>query len=123
MKNMKTRVGRYLIYGLLDPRNKTLRYIGKTHKRREWRLGEHIELAKENDAIIVIGGKNSSNSKKLFEIANKLNPKTFFIENVKSLNFENFRNIKSIGITAGASTPDWIIKKICSQLKNYELKD
>jgi len=45
----KTRVGRYLIYGLLDPRDNSLRYIGKTHKRREWRLAEHIECAKEND--------------------------------------------------------------------------
>ena len=44
-----TRVGRYLIYGLLDPRDNSLRYIGKTHKRREWRLAEHIECAREND--------------------------------------------------------------------------
>ena len=42
-------VGRYLIYGLLDPRDNCLRYIGKTHKRREWRLAEHIEHAKDND--------------------------------------------------------------------------
>lgn len=42
---MGTRVGRYLIYGLVDPRNRCLRYIGKTHKRREFRLAEHIESA------------------------------------------------------------------------------
>ena len=42
-------VGRYLIYGLLDPRDNSLQYIGKTHKRREWRLAEHIECAKEDD--------------------------------------------------------------------------
>ena len=41
----KVRVGRYLIYGLLDPRDKQLRYVGKTHKRREFRLAEHIEDA------------------------------------------------------------------------------
>ena len=46
---MSVRVGRYLIYGLIDPRNRTLRYIGKTHKRKEWRLTEHINLALEND--------------------------------------------------------------------------
>ncbi len=40
------RVGRYLIYGLVDPRDRCLRYIGKTHKRRECRLAEHIEEAK-----------------------------------------------------------------------------
>ena len=44
-KNRETRVGRWLIYGLLDPRTKTLIYVGKTHKRREIRLEEHIERA------------------------------------------------------------------------------
>lgn len=43
------RVGRYLIYGLVDPVDRGLRYIGKTHKRREWRLDEHIKHAVEND--------------------------------------------------------------------------
>ncbi len=46
---MSIRVGRYLIYGLVDPSNRALRYIGKTHKRREWRLDEHIKHAIEND--------------------------------------------------------------------------
>ena len=45
MKRKEPRVGRYLIYGLLDPRDRCLRYIGKTHKRREIRLAEHIEDA------------------------------------------------------------------------------
>jgi len=44
------RVGRYLIYGLLDPRDGSLHYIGKTHKRREWRLAEHIQLARDGDS-------------------------------------------------------------------------
>jgi hypothetical protein len=43
----RPRVGRYLIYGLIDPRDRCLRYIGKTHKRRELRLAEHIGLATE----------------------------------------------------------------------------
>ncbi len=42
-------VGRYLIYGLIDPRDASLRHIGKTHKRREWRLAEHLEHAREGD--------------------------------------------------------------------------
>lgn len=45
MRAQEVRVGRYLIYGLLDPRDHSLRYIGKTQKRREWRLAEHIEDA------------------------------------------------------------------------------
>lgn len=45
VKSREPRVGRYLIYGLLDPRDNCLRYVEKTHKRREWRLAEHIESA------------------------------------------------------------------------------
>lgn len=45
MKYSPPRVGRYLIYGLLDPRDHCLRYVGKTHKRREIRLREHMENA------------------------------------------------------------------------------
>lgn len=45
--NQGPRVGRYLIYGLLDPRDHALRYIGKTHLRRERRLERHIEAAAE----------------------------------------------------------------------------
>jgi hypothetical protein len=44
---MRPRVGRYLIYGLLDPRTSCLCYVGKTHKRRELRLAEHIAHAEE----------------------------------------------------------------------------
>lgn len=43
MSYKEPHVGRYLIYGLLDPRDNSLRYIGKTHKRRENRLADHIE--------------------------------------------------------------------------------
>lgn len=43
MSYKEPHVGRYLIYGLLDPRNNSLRYVGKTHKRRENRLADHIE--------------------------------------------------------------------------------
>ncbi len=48
-------VGRYLIYGLIDPRDDSLHYIGKTHKRREWRLAEHIQLARDGDSRPVYG--------------------------------------------------------------------
>ena len=47
MIERQPRVGRYLIYGLLDPRDRCLRYVGKTHKRRELRLAEHIAHARE----------------------------------------------------------------------------
>lgn len=54
MSNSKaTRVGRYLIYGLIDPRDRCLFYVGKTHKRREIRLAEHIEDAEMGETAPV----------------------------------------------------------------------
>ena len=50
---METRVGRYLICGLIDPRDRCLRYIGKTHKRKEWRLEGHLESAKQGSSAPV----------------------------------------------------------------------
>lgn len=50
---MEIRVGRYLVYGLIDPRDRCLRYIGKTHKRREWRLADHIDCANQGSSAPV----------------------------------------------------------------------
>lgn len=53
MRNKKIHIGRYLIYGLLDPRDNSLKYVGKTHKRRENRLADHIEDAIEGSTAPV----------------------------------------------------------------------
>lgn len=82
------------------------------------------ELAKKVDLMIVVGGKNSSNTTKLFQIANGLCPRTVHIENASELDVSllNNANNKNVGITAGASTPDWVIREvigICeSQMNN-----
>lgn len=71
------------------------------------------QISKEADAMIVIGGKNSSNTTKLYQIAKDNCINTIHIENFKELpkDFIN-KNIKKIGVTAGASTPDWIIREV-----------
>lgn len=74
-------------------------------------------LSRDVDCMLVIGGPHSSNSKKLFEICEKNCKNTFFIESELDLKVINLLNCDNIGITAGASTPDWIIDKIINQLK------
>jgi len=63
------------------------------------------KLAEASDVMIVIGGKNSSNSKKLAEICEKHCPTTFFVENFNELSLKNIENCSRIGVAAGASTP------------------
>jgi len=81
------------------------------------RQSEIRKLAKSNDAAIVIGGRDSANSRRLWEIAKKTNPASFFAENEKQLKKSWLRGKKSVAVGAGASTPEWVIRKVVSKLK------
>lgn len=83
-------------------------------------------ISKEVDLMIVIGGKNSSNTTKLYEIAQKNCNYTIHIENSSELSESiiNNKEIQTIGITAGASTPDWIIKEVVEIMEgNVKMED
>jgi len=79
------------------------------------------ELAKEADVMVVIGGKNSSNTKQLFSIAKENCKESFLIENEKEIENEWFENKKLCGITAGASTPDWVIEKVIGKISKIKV--
>jgi 4-hydroxy-3-methylbut-2-enyl diphosphate reductase len=85
------------------------------------RQKEVRQLAKNNDAVIVIGGKDSANSKMLHEIAKSINPKSYFAENAAQLKKSWFSDIKKIAVSAGASTPDWIIEEVINKIRNPTL--
>ena len=76
------------------------------------------KLAGEVDMMIVIGDKNSSNSKKLLEIAKNIQENSIFIENIESLSLQDVSNYNTIGITAGASTPERIIKEVIAKMSD-----
>ena len=82
------------------------------------RQEETAELAKEVDAMIIIGGKNSSNTKKLYEVAKKYCKKSISIENEKELDVEYFKDCSVVGIMAGTSTPQESIERVQNILKN-----
>ena len=77
-----------------------------------------MELAKQVDAIIVIGGHHSSNTNKLVEISKKYCKNVYHIETKDDLTLQELSNFNTIGITAGASTPDWIIKEVINTMDN-----
>ena len=79
------------------------------------RQSEAKELAKQSDAMIVIGGRSSSNTKKLFEICKDQCRNTQLIQTVGDLNFVQDEAVQNVGITAGASTP----KEIIEEVQNY----
>ena len=89
-----------------------------THDRQV----EVKELAKENDVIVVIGSPKSANSKRLYEIAKRINPKTYFIERAENLQKDWFAECEKVAITAGASTPDVLIKEVKDKIKIHPVK-
>jgi 4-hydroxy-3-methylbut-2-enyl diphosphate reductase len=78
------------------------------------------KLAHENEIVLVIGGKNSSNTKKLYLISKKINEKTYWIESKEEIDFNWFEGIKKVGITAGASTPEESIQEIENSIKGEQ---
>lgn len=76
------------------------------------RQKQAVELASIVDIMIIIGGKKSSNSQKLYELCSAVCNKTYFIERKGDILPLNIMEEKNIGITAGASTPNWIVEEV-----------
>lgn len=73
---------------------------------------EAQKISSKVDGMIIIGGKNSSNTQKLYDICRNECENTFYVQTVKDLNLHELKSLKSIGITAGASTPKNIIEEV-----------
>lgn len=85
------------------------------------RQQEASELAAQSDAMIVIGGRNSSNSRKLFEISKNQCENTYFIQTLEDLDITCIESSASLGITAGASTPKNIIQEVLTACQKKEV--
>lgn len=82
------------------------------------RQSDLVELVEGGaDAIVVIGGKHSANTRKLAKLAASHNRPTFHIETADDLEAEKFSACKTVGVTAGASTPEFIIRSVCERLE------
>jgi 4-hydroxy-3-methylbut-2-enyl diphosphate reductase len=69
-------------------------------------------LAKKTDLILVVGSKNSSNSNRLKEVAEKAGTTAYLIDDISEINISWLKEVENLGITAGASAPDYIIDKV-----------
>ncbi len=89
-----------------------------THKRQM----EAKQIAAEADAMIVIGGKSSSNTQKLFEICREECANTYYIQTLEDLELQSMQSHRCVGITAGASTPQKIIEEVLFECQKQALK-
>ncbi|MCI5840048.1 MAG: bifunctional 4-hydroxy-3-methylbut-2-enyl diphosphate reductase/30S ribosomal protein S1 [Peptoniphilaceae bacterium] len=81
------------------------------------------ELSKQVDCMVVVGGFNSSNTNKLFQIADANCKMVFRIETVNDLPLQNLSNFNTIGVIAGASTPDSVIEEVVGSMDNFTSED
>ena len=90
-----------------------------THKRQE----EVRSLCQDVEVMVVVGGKNSANTQRLVEIAQGKNCPVFLIETEDELDLDSLAKYESVGVTAGASTPTWMINRVVSILEAIPGKD
>ena len=85
------------------------------------RQSDLVSLVKEGaEVIVVIGGKHSANTRKLAKLAAEQGRPTFHVETVSDLDPESLVKFKTVGVTAGASTPEFIIREVCEKLESLE---
>ena len=97
--------------------NKKYGYVDTICNPTKQRQFDTEELARECDIVIVIGGKNSSNSKELYAKCKEFGVESYFIQSEGQLQKKWFIGKEKIGVTAGASTPDYLINEVVSKIK------
>ena len=100
-------------------RAEELRIFNTICKSTTERQKSVLELAKEVDVMLVIGGKESANTTRLAEIGKNQGVKTYHIETKNQLKYKWFYPEGKVGIASGASTPDWITNEIIDKLKEW----
>jgi 4-hydroxy-3-methylbut-2-enyl diphosphate reductase len=111
-----------VIANYLIPRHKEVR-VFNTICNATFENQEAVdELARKADVMIIIGGKNSSNTKQLYSIAHSHCPDSYHIEDEKDLDVSWFERKECCGISAGASTPDWIIQNVVNTIEGFSNK-
>lgn len=81
------------------------------------RQEETLKIAERVDAMVVVGGRNSANTNRLADLIRKTGKRVYHIETPEELDNCDFSGISKVGVTAGASTPNWIIKKVIRKLR------
>jgi 4-hydroxy-3-methylbut-2-enyl diphosphate reductase len=105
----------------LQPHAKELKVFNTICKPTTMRQDEARRLPLENDVMLVIGSKESANTKRLYEISKSLNARSYWVGSKEDIKKSWFKGIKSVGITAGASTPESTTQNIINYLKTFKI--
>ena len=107
--------------GAMGSRNfSELKVINTLCKEAIKRQESAVQLCKQVDIMFVLGGLESANTRRLAELCKKVNKHTFHLQNWDELDTRILSDQKSVGVTAGASTPDWIINEFVKNLEDFQ---
>lgn len=81
-----------------------------------------LELARKVDVMVVVGGRDSANTSRLVSLCRELGKETYHVETEWEVDPEWFRDAESVGVSAGASTPDWVIEGVVEKIKEMEIR-
>ncbi len=107
-----------VVAGLI-PGSQEVRAYNTICESTQVRQKEAAKLAAEVDIMLIVGGMNSSNTTKLYTIARRIQPNTHHIETEKDLRIDWFADVKKVGVTGGASTPDEIMDSVERRVKTF----
>ncbi len=108
------------IVDILRTNIKDLIFFNTVCKPTRIKQEEIKKMPRKNDVMIIIGSKSSANTKRLYEISKSLNKNSHWIQSQKDLKRSWFRQAKSVGVTAGASTPDRAIQEVADSLRTLD---
>lgn len=92
---------------------------GATHERQ----AEVVQLAEQNEAVVVVGGSFSANTQRLVKIAGESGTRALAVETAADLDRDGLAAANTVGVTAGASTPNWLIRKVVEELRMLRGRD
>ncbi len=105
------------VVGQLALRHMEVRAVNTICNDTEERQADARSLAGEVDAVVVVGGKNSANTRHLAEICRAIQPRTWHVETEAELEPGWFDGCRVVGLSAGASTPDWVVEGVAGWLR------
>lgn len=105
------------IVGNLKLKIKEVKFFNTICRPTRMKQTEMKVLPLQNDVVIVIGSRSSANTKRLYQIARALNPRSYWLESAAQIKKAWFKNAHSIGITAGASTPESATRAVTARIR------
>jgi 4-hydroxy-3-methylbut-2-enyl diphosphate reductase len=107
-----------VVKAIIDSKPKDLRVFNTICKDAEERQAAARDISGAVDLMLIVGGKNSANTKRLLEVCKKILRKSYLIETEDDLRSRWFKGVSVVGITSGASTPDSIVRRVAKALKS-----